>query len=234
MPQIAVINESATDDDEVAWACKAVDAQLREDFCPRWLTAPYQPVSFFTSPKDLPVASGLSIIFSIVDRLDTPGLAAYHSFLGVPFVKIDRNQGALGTLLSHEAMEEIVNPTCTKTFLMPDDRVAAYEPADPVQGWTYWKDVELFGEKSQVPVSAFVLPRWFYPPELAEPGETYFCLGRTDQLAPRTIAPGGYVPVLLNGVWDAVFGSRVTPEEQRARRAKWAANPTGRAARRTL
>jgi hypothetical protein len=228
VPEAAFINESGADDRDVAFAVKALDAQLREDFCPLRPGKTYQPVNFYANPRNLPVASGLSIIFSIVDKLDSPGLAAYHSWAGVPFVKIDRNQGVLSVLGSHENLEESDNPRCDKTFLMPDGTTAAWEVCDPVQGWTYTKRVYLFGEGRDVEVSAFVTPAWFY----GEAGPTYFCPGRTDELAPKAIAPGGYVPVMKNGVWDAIFGYAVTPEQQAVRRAKWAANETSRAFRR--
>lgn len=203
MPQIAVLNESGASDAEVAFAAAAVDAQLREDFCPLWPGVKYQPVSFFSSAKNLPVASGLSILFTIVDKWDEEGIAAYHSWAGVPFVKIGRGLGELSVLLSHEAVEEIINPTCTRVFVLPDGATAAYETADPVQAFTYPKHVTVLGEDRDVHVSAFVTPSYFTG---YGRGPHYFAPGYAFELAPGGIAPGGYLPVRGPSGWAPRYG----------------------------
>lgn len=226
MAQIAVINQSGADDAEVAFAVAAVDAQLREDFCPRWLDVSYQPVTFFRTAKDLPTASGLSLIFSIVDNFD--GLedqAAFHSWAGVPFVKIGHRLGNLSILLSHETIEEAVNPTCLRTFELPSGEAAAFEAADPVQGWSYLKRVEVLGEVRDVPVSAFVLPSYFAgqgAPCVYAPGFA------AEIVQPGGIAPGGYLPIRTPIGWEPRFGALADPGLVAAK----AKNPTGRAARR--
>ncbi len=228
MPQIAVINLSGADDTEVAYAAKAVDAQLREDFCPRWPTVPYQPVTFFRTTKGLPTAKGISLVFSIVDSFDgEDGQSAYHSWAGVPFVKICRQLGELSVMLSHEALEETVNPTCLKTFRLLDGATAAYEVADPVQGWTYTKPVSLLkGPARDVNVSAFALPSYFEG-NGQEPC-TYAPGFAVEAVRPGGIAPGGYLPILGPMGWEPRFGMATDPGQVSAK----AVNPTGRASRR--
>lgn len=225
MPQIAVINSSAADDAEVAFAAKAVDAQLREDFCPRWPDVPYSPVTFFSSKKDLPVASGLSMIFSIVDNWDDPGSSAWHSWAGVPFVQIGRGMGELSELLSHEAVELCVNPRCDRVFVLPDGSTAAHEVADPVQAFTYTKTVSIMGEARGVVVSGFALPSYFTG---AGRGPHFYSPGFAFDLQPGAIAPGGYLPILGPNGWEPRFGHGTRPELI----AKKALNPTSRAAQR--
>lgn len=225
MPEIAVVSSSKLiPDDEVAWGCKAFDAQLREDFCPRWPEVPYQPVNFYASKKDLPVASGLSIIYSLVDDWYDDDKSAYHSWAGVPFVQIGSKTGPFSILLSHEGVEQPLNSRCVRTFVLPDGTTAAYEAADPVQGFSYTKRVEMFGEVRDIPVSAFVLRSYFD----GGAGPTFYCPGNLYELAPRSIAPGGYLPILGPAGWEPRFGFGT----DRALTAAKAENPTGRSAQR--
>lgn len=224
MPEIAVLNASAIPDDEVAWACKAVDAQLREDFCPHWPDISYHPVRFYATKKDLPSASGLSIIFSIVDAWEDADKAAWHSWAGVPFVQIGAGLGPLSVLLSHEAMEMMVNPRCTRMFVLRDGASAAFEVADPCQAFTYAKRVEMFGEEKEIPVSAFCLPPYFS----GASGPTLFAPGSIFDLAPGQLAPGGYLPILGPNGWEPRFGFGTDRDLTAAK----AMNPTGRAAMR--
>lgn len=226
VPEIACINESSLGDDEIAWACKAVDAASREDFCPLHLDVPYQPVNFYSTKKDLPTASGLSLIFSFVDEIDVPGLAAYHSWAGIPFVKIGAHAGLPGVLLMHELVEESKNPLCNRVITLPGGTICAHELADPVQGWSYTKRVEMFGASRDVPVSAFVTDAWF----TGAPGPTYFCPGISYDLQPGELAPGGYLPIKVDGRWTEIYGMAVTEATKEAKRAKFAAG-LGRAAR---
>lgn len=223
MPEAAVLNESTLDDADVGFACLAVDEQLREDFCPRW-GVDYMPVNFYARKKDLPVASGLSVVFTIVDAWKDPDKAAWHSFLNVPFVQIGAGTGPLSVLLSHESVELCVNPRCDRIFRLPDGATAAKEAADAVQGFTYDKMVSMFGESRDVPVSAFVTPTYFDNGA----GPTFYCPGNLYELAPRSIAPGGYLPILGPNGWEPRFGFGT----DRALTAVKAGNPTGRAATR--
>lgn len=227
MPEIAVISSSKlVPDDEVAWACKAVDAAAREDLCKLHPDIPYQPVNFYATERDLPLSSGLSLLFSFVDKLDVPGLAAYHGWAGVPFVKIDASLGMPSVLLMHELAEESKNPKCNRVITLPGGTLCAHEIADPVQGWTYIKRVEMFGETRDVPVSAFVTDAWF----TGAPGPTYFCPGISYDLKPGELAPGGYLPIKVDGKWTEIYGMALTEAAKDARRSKLALG-TGRATR---
>lgn len=220
------MDETSERDGDVAFACAAVDAQLREDFLPRWPGIPFTPVTFFTSAKNLPTAAGISLLCTIRDNHDDPGTAAYHSWVGVPFIRIGRNLGELSVLLSHEVLEQAVNPTIFRTFDMPNGRRGAMEVCDPVQAWIYTKTVTIMGETRDVPVSAFVLPSWF---RADGQGPTFFCPGHTDELAARELAPGGYIPFLTaESAWDRLLGAGTDIARIEAK----AANDTSRAARR--
>lgn len=216
MPEVAVLNDSALDDGDVAWACKAADAAAREDFCPIHEDVPYQPVNFYATTKNLPAASGLSLIFQFVDKLDAPGLAAYHSWHGVPFVKIGANLGDPSVLLTHELFEESKNPRCDRVISLPSGTLCAHEVCDPVQGWAYAKRVELFGEARDVPVAAFVTDAWF----AGAPGPTYFCPGVAYDLKPGELAPGGYLPIKKDGRWTEIYGMSVTKAVKEAKAKK--------------
>jgi hypothetical protein len=225
--QIAVINQSEADDVDVAFAAAALDAQLREDFCPQHPQVTYQPVTFFENDRDLPTANGISLLFSIVDNFDgLEGQAAYHSFIGVPFVKICPRLGSLSVLLSHEGLEETANPTCLRMFKLRDGVMAGREVCDPVQGWTYLKDVEILGKRRAVPVSAFVLPAYFDEsdavPCVYAPGYA------AETILPGGIAPGGYLPVIGKGGWENRYGAMADRGTIEAK----AKNDTGRAWRR--
>ncbi len=225
MPQVAVINASQADDAEIAFAVRAVDTQLREDFCARWNLS-YMPVTFFASNENLPTASGVSLLATIVEHHDDPGTKAYHSWAGVPFIKIGRHLGVISEMLSHEVLETLADPMCIQTRKFANGLTAALEPCDPVQGWTYDIPTTIIGETRPVQVSAFVLPEWFNG---FGDGPTYYCPGRTDELAPGQVADGGYLPVVsLDGVWDRIWGARA----DRTRVAAKDTNPTARIHRR--
>jgi hypothetical protein len=202
MPQICVLNQSGADDADVAFACKAVDAQLRHDFCPLFPDVAYQPVAFFASKQNLPTFEGVSLIAIICEDIEVPGAAAYHGVLGQPYIRIDRHDGELSVLLSHEVLEEAADPKCDERRLLPGGVVVAYEVCDPVQGWSYPMSVSLFGETRAVLVSAFVTPAWFS----GGPGRRSVN-GTTADLGRGELAPGGYLPTLVSVAPGA--GSRV-------------------------
>ena len=231
MPMIAVVNESDADQSDVEFACKAVDAQLREDFIPRWPGLLYQPVMSFRRPGDIiSAARGVTLICTIVDKIDSDTAAAYHSFAGIPLVKIGLGNRELSVLLSHEAIEETADPTCSLVVLGSDGLRRAREPADPTEDWTYPKTVELFGETRQVNVSAFVTERWFTG---VGKGETFFCPPMDGNgLLPHQLAPGGYIPYMKDGAWHNDFSG--TGAEMAARINRHAANETSRSSRRSL
>jgi hypothetical protein len=62
MTQIWVLNQSGADDADMAFACRAVDAQVRHDFCTLFTSVPYQPVAFFAGKQNLPTFEGVSLL----------------------------------------------------------------------------------------------------------------------------------------------------------------------------
>ncbi|MEP6651807.1 MAG: hypothetical protein ABJA82_00520 [Myxococcales bacterium] len=230
MAVIAILNRSKADDAEVAFAAAACDLQLRRDFVPIWGDyCHYQPVQFYSDAKDLPVASGIALLCTIVDQLDDPTAAAYHSVKGVPMIEIGYGSGELSVLLSHEITEESVDPLCMLTRMLPGGQRGALEVCDPVEGWAYPITVEVLGETRSVSVSAFVTPAWFND---SLSGPTFFAPGYARDLAPGELAEGGYLPVVgLDGVWTDLWGPDVSAEAMAAKAVKHAA-VTARASRR--
>jgi hypothetical protein len=218
MPQICVLNQSGADDADVAFAVKACDQQLRLDFCPLYPAVDYQPVSFFATKEDLPTFDGTSLLAIVMDTIDVEGAAAYHGLIGSPFIRIDRNDGELSVLMSHEILEESADPTCTLQRTLQDGRQVAFEVCDPVQGWTYPMAVSILGETRQVMVSAFVTGAWFN----GGPGRKSVN-GTTADLGRGELAPGGYLPTIFAAEamatriprpasWGHVYGPRADKE----------------------
>lgn len=194
MPVIAVINKSKLDDADVDAFSTAVDAQLRDDFIPKWEGLDYTPVTFFSNESNLPVASGIARLMIIADTLDVEGASGYHDFQGVPRSIILADGEKTSVTMSHEALEMTADPNADKwvpmvaaSTMVIGGKNVALEVADPVEGDTYRKKVSVLGVPRQVNVSNFVLPSWFQP---ISPGPWDF-LGTT--LNSQQCSPGGYL-----------------------------------------
>lgn len=188
-PQIAIVNKSRSiPDDVLAYAAKACDQQVIE-CAAAWGVSP-TPVAWYRSEANLPARDVR--IMAIVDDIDAPGALGYHDFdLGVVYGRV-LAQGIAGTsvTLSHECLEELLDPTCDRWMPMPDGRSVALEVCDPVEADTYDVDVEILDSNPQkVTLSNYILPKWFEP---AERG----AFDRLGLLArPFAMTEGGYMIV---------------------------------------
>jgi hypothetical protein len=218
MAVFAVINKSKADDAEVAFACRAVDIQLRRDFCRLWPDAEYQPCVFYSTEKDLPVALGIALLCIITDGLaDDPDAAAFHSWKGVPYVKIGYGLGELSCLLSHELNEVCGDPTCSDIRRLPDGRRTFHEVCDPLQAWTYPISTTVLGETRDVNVSAFVTEAWF----TGAPGPKTFSDGQFRDLEAGEVAEGGYMSIINpDGSNTNVYGALADVQAIEAKQAR--------------
>lgn len=231
MSEIAVLNRSSMDDEDVAFAVEACDIQLREHLCPRWEGVLYTPLRFYSSERDLPVVSDLARLMTIVDQLDgPPGAVAYHTFDGLSAYGYVLGGPGMASRLSHECTEEACDPTADRWVKMPDSRYVAFEVADPVEADEYPISVTILGVTRQVMVSNFVLPAWF---GIAK-GPPFDYLGLCTEAF--ELRPQSYMVVRegVNGDVTDVWGDQHDPHSAAATRAGKVSNPYGRSRRRGL
>jgi len=186
--QIAIVSKtSQIPDDVIAFAAKACDAQVQE-CAAAWGVAP-TPVAFYAREADLPTSQVR--IMAIVDDIDAPGALGYHDdALGVIYGRVlAQSPSDTAITLSHECLEELIDPTCDRWMPMPDGRSVALEACDPVEADSYAVSVEILGEQRDVFLSNYILPKWFEP---AERGgfDRMGILGR-----PFSMSDGGYMIV---------------------------------------
>lgn len=221
--QIAVINKSSRiPDDVLAFAAKACDAQVME-CAAAWGIDP-TPVAFYAREQGLPQSQVR--IMAIVDEIDADGAAGYHDdALGVIYGRVLAQSNAdTGVTLSHECLEELIDPTCDKWRDMGGGRQTALEVCDAVEADTYEVDVEIVEETRKVVVSNYLLPKWFDP---AATGN-FDRMGRLKE--PFTLTDGGYILVRdRTGDVTSVFARRWN-----ARLAQKQKNPDSRVRRRGL
>lgn len=226
MPTVAVLNQSRLDDKDVAFAVRAADIQMGRDVMRYWIGLDYCPMNFFSSPRDLPVASGVSRLMVIKDTLDQPNALGYHSDDVWPYSAVVAHPGFASTI-SHEHIEMAVDPTASVWVKMGNVNVAM-EACDPCEAGKYAIEVDILGEKRQVMVSNFVFPSWF---DTTTSQKQVDFLGQCP--GPGQLAPGGYEIILDEGghVRD-VWAQTETPAESMARRMRKVLNSTSRSYRR--
>lgn len=189
---IGVYNHSTlVKDDEVAWWVAAVSKQLREHTAPAWGYPP-PGVAFYGHAERLPAEH--AAILGIVDSDGNAESAGYHSMLGrrvYGLVDVSQSERPSVTL-SHEALEMFGNAYLDQRVPGPKEGMTyLVELADPCQRDEYSIETELLGEVRKVPVSDFVMPKWFgLPSILPHDARTTFLDGY--ELDPFEVAPGGY------------------------------------------
>jgi hypothetical protein len=229
MSEIAVINSSSMDDVDVEFAVEACDIQLREHLCPKWQGVSYTPVRFYASGKDLPVLEDICRLMVISDTLDVSGGAvAYHTC--DPLIRgVVLAGDGMASRLSHECLEEAVDPTADKWIKMPDGKEVAFEVADPVEADEYPIPVTILGQTRQVVVSNFVLPSWFDTGAVAP----FDYLGLLTEAF--TLRPQSYMVVAdADGTTNDIWGDQVDPMAAAATRARKVLNSGSRTYRRGL
>lgn len=176
---------------KVATWCKVVDRQARE--CAERWGIEYTPVVFFSTDV-LEKLEGQELtdfvtkfrLLTISAELDEPGVLGYHgAVLGVIFARVKYAGDYTSVILSHEVLEQMINPLLTSWSEMPDGRKQAVEACDRVEDDTY--NVEQDG--IFVRVSNYLLPSAFVPYS-ARPWDRLGKLSAWDGMT-----PGGYMIV---------------------------------------
>ncbi len=190
MPQIAVINSSTKlDDSDVAFMVAACDAQVAE--CAVAWGIPATPVVFYASAAGLPASN--CRIMDIVDTIDAPGALGYHDdAAGVIYGRVLAHGADTAITLSHECLEELVDPTSDRYVAIGDGREIALEVGDPVEGDSYAMPATLFKGTSSEETRDVFLSNYVFPEYFGLAGTN----GRFDRMgkltAPFTMTPGGY------------------------------------------
>lgn len=182
----------------------AVRVQLRDHAGPAW-NVPMPTVQVLAAGAIVPARS---VVLGVFDNADQPGALGWHTedANGTQYGRVFASPvldhggtltaGALSVsaVVSHEALEWLIDPTCAMWAQGPDGALRALEVADPVEDDAY--------NVGNVAVSNFVLPSWFDPGGRGP----YDYLGRRH--APFELAHGGYVIKMTHGRVTSVFGER--------------------------
>jgi hypothetical protein len=223
--QIAVVNESKRiTQAEARLMVQACHTQLERHVAPAWGRIPC-PVILVPDQSSVP---GDACPIVICDKPDEPGALGYHTqendvVWGRVFVDPVLDDGAgcilydgkdpqrcsVASVLSHEVIELVLDPTCNLWADGPKSKQYAVEVCDPVEADLY--TIRVMGPKkaTYVSVSNFVFPEWF-DPQAIRPGTRYDHLKKIN--APFTLSAGGYV---------VLRGSNGKEREVHARRAPW-------------
>lgn len=199
--QIGIINSAGLDDRDVALWADACDRQLLQ-VCGTY-RIPYTPVVFYARPDNLPVASGDVRLLTIVKSLNIPGAEGIHQNLfGLVFSRVEASDQT-SVDMSHEIIEQGVNPYLDRWVTLPDGREIAKEISDPCEDESYLETGSVGDIERPISVSDYVLPSYF-DPKGRPPYDRKAMLG-----APFSLTPGGYYVVKdAAGVRSAVFASR--------------------------
>lgn len=203
---ISVINHTNGDvsDEELHRAVRAINRQIRDDFCPYWSLGATLRIEGRSEDSPDPDQDALAdmrgdAVLYVWNGHDIDGALGYHAanHRGIPFGFVFTELAAeigepWSVTLSHEALELIADPEVNLLVQGPhpsdpDNLVFHwYEMCDAVQAETY--------EVDGVAVSNFVLPLYFTGSD--ELGGRNDFLGRAhggSTLASFSINPGGYI-----------------------------------------
>lgn len=196
----AVLNRSSLPDADVDAFAQAVDAQLRDDFCPHWPAVVYQPVA---------LVANASIGDTVITIVDPPARGGQGSVL-------QQSGEQTSVDLSQLVLALAADPTGTTWVPMPDGRSFALDPTATLDGYTYTKMV---GQRA-VSVGNFIFPTWF---DAAPVGRVHNFLGTYDAWV---VAPGGFLTIrAIDGVTVSdIMGS----PGRAARRASMLGQPSAR------
>lgn len=159
--------------------------------------------------------AGQEVIY-LVDSLSVQNALGYHDVAGVDtpvgFVDVELTQQVgdhWTATLSHELLEQLVDPFCQGAYLVEwqgQPAAVAAETADPVENWEY--------QIGGVWLSDFITPYWFVA---GSPHATHWLASdASKRLAPLTAAPKGYVAYTNDLVnWQQTFGKEA-PHHQRS------------------
>lgn len=228
---ITVVNKStAVTDRDVKAMVRAVATQVRLHAAPAWHRSPV-PVVWASTEAD---AQPGSWVIAVLDDADQADALGWHTeeqgelIYGRVFAQpvLDAGGDALtrplsvASVLSHEALEVLVDPSCNLWADTGTGSAVAVEICDPVESASYPVAVRGAG---QVTVSDFVTPAWFDPQ--ARTGDQFDHLRRCTM--PFQLGIGGYAVVMAEGQVSAVYG-----EHYPAWRKATKQTPLARSARR--
>jgi hypothetical protein len=210
LPLIYVFNGSKhVTDDEAQAACAAIQRQLTEHFAPAWGMS---AIMHF-SPLGETVPDGVWR-FHLSDQIDAPGALGYHTDDGTPSAIIDvdlcMSDGVdWSACLSHEVLEAVADPECTRCFDLGNGTALALEVCDAVEDSQH-----LDGSKYQidgVTLENFNLPSYF----CGGSGPWDFLGVLTAPARQRT--PSGYDVSASLGQWTQTTGEKTRSAKRRAR-----------------
>jgi hypothetical protein len=209
IPTIAILNASTVlTDAQVASATPALQTQISRDFAPAWgLEA---KLIFVAKGQTVPAGAWVA---RLLDDSDQAGALGYHDDAGTAdapeariFVKDDIDAGmSWSVTISHELLEMLADPLCTKTA-SDGAREYAFEVCDAPEDDAFGYPID------GVLVSDFVLPSWF-----TAGGRAPFDF-RGKITAPFQVLGGGYIGVFDPHNPDAGW-TQITNEEKAPGRA---------------
>jgi len=179
----AFTNWSSLPDSRIIAVVEAIRQELPL-FCRAWNIE--QPgVQFYSRDVELPVRE--SLLVSAVDDDGNPDSLGFHTVLaGTPLFVWEAAKG--DWIASHEFWEILGNPLLDRWATAPDGRRWWLELSDGTQGDVFDVDVEVFGERSTVPVANWLAPSFF---GMAN-GGGFTGHDRMGVCEPFTLRPGGY------------------------------------------
>lgn len=205
MTAIAVVNRApGLDDRDVAFWAEACNQQALE--VAGVYEIGYTPVAFFGTAEGLPRDCRVLTIKGAVDAQD--GVLGFHDVeLGAVFAEVKYVGAETSTVMSHEVVEEMVDPLCNKWAPFDVDHEQAVEPCDRCQSDTYLQWATVLGESRQIPLSNYLYPSAFEAGGM----RPFDRMGKL--MFAADITPGGYVIVrdIKTGKVGNIFARRAGP-----------------------
>jgi hypothetical protein len=224
-PTIAVVNFATTvSDDEARRAIHAVNRQITEHFFPIWgsrrkltlFAASFDPADAETlAEQKVPADS----VLYLVDEGSVKGALGFHDLntRDVPFGFVFvLNPANWTTVLSHESLELILDPTASALVPGPDPRnrkktvLHVYEACDAVERLSY--------SIGDVRVSDFVTPSYFTPGEARGKRNDFLGVG----VPSFGVTRGAHISFydLESGKFEKYTGKEPPPKRSLAKRAE--------------
>lgn len=219
--KIAICDTSEIPQAEVKTAIRAINIQLKRDFCPLWSV---NASCVYVSEKSLQEKmKTIEAIIYLQDKptADSEGALGYHTrnTFGMPygyvFEDVCKELGEPWSVtLSHEVLEMALNRHVALYSIGPHPKDKSrnvlhwYEACDAVQAQTYRISVDTANGTKRIPVSDFVAPLYFtkgneLTPDRAKRAKNNFL--ETEGLSSFGLTPGGYI-----GYWDPQTGEEET------------------------
>lgn len=200
---LALVDTTGIDPKQLGWWRNAVQTQMSRDVRTAWALAPIT----LTVSRDLSEVPRTSLPVVILANADQAGALGYHDETpdGRPYARVfvhpTLDDGvALSTVISHEAIEALVDAHVNLWVNDAQGLLWAVEACDPCENVTY--------RVGGVDVSDFVLPSWF--DANTGPGEA--TSHRSSTLGPFDVAVGGYA-ITYDGQQVSTVGQDRQPVE---------------------